>query len=61
MEFDHIIIRYGELSTKKRNRKSFVDKMKSHIRWAIKDLKHAKVSQILQCLLKSFLCPRKAW
>lgn len=44
MEFDHIIIRYGELSTKKRNRKSFVDKMKSHIRWAIKDLKHAKVT-----------------
>ena len=28
MKFDHIIIRYGEISTKKRNRKGFVDKMR---------------------------------
>jgi tRNA uracil 4-sulfurtransferase len=38
MKFDHIIIRYGEISTKKRNRKGFVDKMKTHIRWSLKDI-----------------------
>ncbi|MFJ7306584.1 tRNA uracil 4-sulfurtransferase ThiI [Peribacillus frigoritolerans] len=38
MKFDHIIIRYGEISTKKRNRKGFVDKMKAHIRWSLKDI-----------------------
>ncbi len=44
MKFDHIIIRYGEISTKKRNRKSFVDKLKNHIRWALRDFKAAKLT-----------------
>lgn len=38
MKFDHIIIRYGEISTKRRNRKGFVDKMRAHIRWALRDI-----------------------
>ena len=38
MKFDHIIIRYGEISTKKRNRKLFVAKMKKNILWSLKDI-----------------------
>ena len=38
MKFDHIIIRYGEISTKKRNRKAFVEKMRAHIRWSLRDI-----------------------
>lgn len=38
MKFDHIIIRYGEISTKKRNRKQFVAKMRKHILWNLKDI-----------------------
>lgn len=44
MEFDHIIIRYGEISTKKRNRKGFVDKLKANIRWTLEDFGNAKLS-----------------
>lgn len=44
MKFDHIIIRYGEISTKKRNRKGFIDKMKTNIRWVLKDFSDAKLS-----------------
>lgn len=44
MEFDHIIIRYGEISTKKRNRKGFVDKLKENIRWTLEDFSNAKLS-----------------
>lgn len=32
MEFDHILIRFGEISTKGRNRKKFVDRLKRNIR-----------------------------
>ncbi|RFU69768.1 tRNA uracil 4-sulfurtransferase ThiI [Bacillus sp. V59.32b] len=44
MKFDHIIIRYGEISTKKRNRKGFIDKMKANIIWALKEFSDAKLS-----------------
>lgn len=44
MQFDHIIIRYGEISTKKRNRKLFVDKMKKHILWSLKDIPQVEVT-----------------
>ncbi|WP_409302188.1 tRNA uracil 4-sulfurtransferase ThiI [Peribacillus sp. SCS-155] len=44
MEFDHIIIRYGEISTKKRNRKRFVDKMKNNIKWVLRDFPNAALS-----------------
>ncbi|WP_110927229.1 tRNA uracil 4-sulfurtransferase ThiI [Bacillus massiliglaciei] len=43
MKFDHIIIRYGEISTKKRNRKSFVDKLRAHIRWSLKGLEGLEI------------------
>jgi len=32
MEFDHILIRFGEISTKGRNRKKFVDRLKTNIK-----------------------------
>ncbi len=44
MEFDHIIIRYGEISTKKRNRKAFVDKMKKHILWNLREIPNLEVT-----------------
>ncbi|PLT32271.1 tRNA uracil 4-sulfurtransferase ThiI [Bacillus sp. V5-8f] len=44
MEFDHIIIRYGEISTKKRNRKGFVDKLKANIRRVLEEYENAKLS-----------------
>ncbi|MDQ0221084.1 tRNA uracil 4-sulfurtransferase ThiI [Peribacillus cavernae] len=44
MKFDHIIIRYGEISTKKRNRKGFVDKLKANIRWVLEEFSNAKLS-----------------
>ena len=44
MEFDHIIIRYGEISTKKRNRKVFVSKMKKNILWSLKEIPNLEVT-----------------
>lgn len=44
MEFDHIIIRYGEISTKKRNRKAFVAKMKKHILWSLREIPNLEVT-----------------
>jgi thiamine biosynthesis protein ThiI len=44
MKFDHIMIRYGEISTKKRNRKSFVDKLRTHILMKLDDLEHVKLT-----------------
>lgn len=44
MEFDHIIIRYGEISTKKRNRKAFVTKMKKHILWSLREIPNLEVT-----------------
>lgn len=44
MEFDHIIIRYGEISTKKRNRKAFVAKMKKHILWNLREIPDLEVT-----------------
>lgn len=44
MKYDHIIIRYGEISTKKRNRKAFVAKMKKHILWSLRDIPNIEVT-----------------
>ena len=44
MKFDHIIIRYGEISTKKRNRKAFVAKMKKHILWSLREIPNVEVT-----------------
>ncbi|XJZ26494.1 tRNA uracil 4-sulfurtransferase ThiI [Bacillota bacterium Lsc_1132] len=35
MQYDHILIRYGEISTKGRNRKQFVEKLRSSIKAAL--------------------------
>lgn len=43
MNYDRILIRYGEISTKGRNRNHFVDKMKKSIQRAISDFPNAKV------------------
>ncbi|WP_050616061.1 tRNA uracil 4-sulfurtransferase ThiI [Bacillus testis] len=37
MKFDQILIRYGELSTKGKNRRAFVAKLKRSIKYALKD------------------------
>lgn len=37
MEFDHILIRFGEISTKGRNRRKFVDRLKRNIREVLTD------------------------
>lgn len=43
MNYDRILIRYGEISTKGRNRNKFIEKLKQSIQRAIKDFPHAKV------------------
>lgn len=43
MNYDRILIRYGEISTKGRNRNKFVDKLKKSIQRAISDFPNAKV------------------
>ena len=37
MKYDQIMIRYGELSTKGRNRKGFVAKLKRNVKNALRD------------------------
>lgn len=43
MNYDRILIRYGEISTKGRNRNKFVEKLKKSIQRAISDFPNAKV------------------
>lgn len=43
MNYDRILIRYGEISTKGRNRNKFVEKLKRSIQRAIVDFPNAKV------------------
>lgn len=43
MNYDRILIRYGEISTKGRNRNKFVTKLQRSIQRAIKDFPNAKV------------------
>lgn len=43
MNYDRILIRYGEISTKGRNRHHFVEKLKQSIQRAIRDFPNAKV------------------
>ncbi|MEC1735547.1 tRNA 4-thiouridine(8) synthase ThiI [Bacillus mojavensis] len=37
MNYDHILIRFGEISTKGKNRKSFIERLKQNIRLVLKD------------------------
>jgi len=40
MQYDHILIRYGELSLKGRNRKQFVDQLKRNVKQMLQDFKN---------------------
>ncbi|WP_342490832.1 tRNA uracil 4-sulfurtransferase ThiI [Bacillus sp. FSL R5-0422] len=37
MKYDHILVRFGEISTKGKNRKKFIEKLRQHIRFVLKD------------------------
>ncbi|SEM38476.1 thiamine biosynthesis protein ThiI [Mesobacillus persicus] len=43
MMYDRILIRYGEISTKGRNRNKFIDKLRRSVRKAIEDFPKARV------------------
>ncbi len=43
MIYDHILIRYGELSLKKTNRKQFINKVNSHIKSTLKRYNNIKL------------------
>ncbi|PLT31503.1 tRNA uracil 4-sulfurtransferase ThiI [Peribacillus deserti] len=43
MIYDHIVIRYGEISTKGRNRKGFIDKLKRNIKRALRNFERVHV------------------
>ncbi|WP_191992093.1 tRNA uracil 4-sulfurtransferase ThiI [Peribacillus tepidiphilus] len=43
MKYDHIIIRYGEMSTKGRNRKLFIDRLKKSIKKSLADFKAVSI------------------
>ncbi|MCB2657610.1 tRNA 4-thiouridine(8) synthase ThiI, partial [Listeria monocytogenes] len=43
MEFDRMLIRYGELSTKGKNRKQFVTKFAQNVKREMKDLPEVRI------------------
>lgn len=43
MRYDHILVRYGELSLKKTNRKQFINKVNSHIKTVLKGYNNIKL------------------
>ncbi|MBS4191634.1 tRNA 4-thiouridine(8) synthase ThiI [Bacillus sp. FJAT-49705] len=43
MNYDRILIRYGELSTKGRNRKHFIDKLKRNIKQVLRNFENVKI------------------
>ncbi|MFC4321094.1 tRNA uracil 4-sulfurtransferase ThiI [Litchfieldia salsa] len=43
MQYDHILIRYGEISTKGRNRKRFIEKLKTNILLNLIDFKNIEI------------------
>ncbi|MGV0167720.1 tRNA uracil 4-sulfurtransferase ThiI [Furfurilactobacillus sp. WILCCON 0119] len=43
MQYDEIMVRYGELSTKGKNRKSFIDRLGSNVRGVLHDFPDVKV------------------
>ncbi|MFS0673090.1 tRNA uracil 4-sulfurtransferase ThiI [Ornithinibacillus sp. 179-J 7C1 HS] len=45
MEFDHILIRYGELALKGKNRKLFVEKLQQNVRHKLNDFPEVKVKR----------------
>lgn len=43
MNYDRILIRYGELSTKGKNRKGFIDKLRRNIKMVLRDFPNIKI------------------
>ena len=43
MIYDEILVRYGEISTKGKNRKLFIDKLKSNVHYVLKDFPNVKI------------------
>lgn len=43
MIYDHILIRYGEISTKGRNRSFFVDKLRKNVKYVLRDFEKIKI------------------
>ncbi|WAA10141.1 tRNA uracil 4-sulfurtransferase ThiI [Fervidibacillus albus] len=43
MIYDQILIRYGEISTKGKNRQYFVDKLRDHLRYILRDFDQIKI------------------
>jgi tRNA uracil 4-sulfurtransferase len=43
MKYDRIVIRYGEMSTKKRNRNKFVDKLKGNVQSVLSDIPNLSI------------------
>ncbi|MEC1415317.1 MULTISPECIES: tRNA uracil 4-sulfurtransferase ThiI [Bacillus] len=44
MKYDHILVRFGEISTKGKNRKKFIEKLRKHIRFVLKDFEALKLA-----------------
>lgn len=40
MNYDHILIRFGEISTKGKNRRSFIERLKQNIKLVLNDYKN---------------------
>ncbi|KGX89130.1 tRNA uracil 4-sulfurtransferase ThiI [Pontibacillus litoralis] len=45
MQYDHILIRYGEMSLKGKNKKYFVSKLFSNVQSKLKDYPHVKITK----------------
>jgi tRNA uracil 4-sulfurtransferase len=43
MQYDHILIRYGEISTKGRNRKRFIEKLKINIQYKLMEFQNIEI------------------
>ena len=43
LQYDEIMVRYGELSTKGRNKKNFIDRLGNNVRKALHDFSDVKV------------------
>ncbi|MDX8367513.1 tRNA uracil 4-sulfurtransferase ThiI [Cytobacillus sp. IB215665] len=45
MQYEHILIRYGELSTKKRNRNYFVNRLKKNIKGKLREFENIEIEK----------------
>ena len=54
IQFDHILIRYGELGLKGKNIKQFLIRLQHHIQHKLRDFKGIKVKRTQTCYLVFF-------